>query len=100
MVDGSYPPMNGVITRQPADASFGATNRHPWAVSGKPCKHNAIGASLESRRGFHTSARSVTDGASTSTQPGWPMAAAYRGGRRGGQASVNTNCGLPLIPTK
>src|ERR1700710_904997 len=54
--------MNGATTRQPAPASTGATLRQPCAVSGNPCRHNAIGPSS----GPHVSARSVASGVTTS----------------------------------
>src|SRR5882762_1039862 len=58
--------MNGATTRHPASTSAGATLRHPYAVSGKPCRHNAIGASA----GPHVNACSWTVGAATSRHPG------------------------------
>ena len=51
--------MNGATTRHPASTSAGATLRQPYAVSGKPCRHNAIGASA----GPQVKARSCTVGA-------------------------------------
>ena len=55
---------------------FGRHRRQPYAVSGKPCRHNATGAFVPLRRGCHCSARNVTAGTSTSIQPGALMAAA------------------------
>ena len=64
--DGAYPRLNGATTRQPASTSNGATFRHRWAVSGKPCRHNAIGASA----GPHDRTRSCTAGVATSMVSG------------------------------
>src|SRR4051795_1900895 len=67
--------MNGATTRQPASTSSGVTFRHPHAVSGKPCRHNAIGAS----GGPQVNARSWTDGVAMSIQSGSLMSARYTG---------------------
>src|SRR6476469_5999362 len=67
--------MNGATTRQPASTSRGVTFRHPHAVSGKPCRHNAIGAS----GGPQVNARSWTDGVAMSIQSGSLMSACYTG---------------------
>src|ERR1700737_5018049 len=58
--------MNGATTRHPASTSCGATLRQVYAVSGKPCRHSAIGASA----GPQVSARSCTVGAVTSNRCG------------------------------
>jgi hypothetical protein len=67
--------MNGATTRQPASTSVGATFRKPYGVSGKPCRHNAIGPS----GGPQVNARSCTVGVATSIQSGSSTATAYTG---------------------
>ena len=64
--------MNGATTRQPASASIGAIFRQPYAVSGKPCRHKAIGPS----DGPHVSARSCTVGVAMLIQSGLSTAKA------------------------
>src|SRR5260370_34619456 len=58
--------MNGATTRHPASTSCGATLRQVYAVSGKPCRHNAIGAPAEPQ----ISARTCTVGVVTSSHCG------------------------------
>src|SRR6185437_15945788 len=58
--------MNGATTRHPAFTSAGATLRQLYAVSGKPCRHKAIGASA----GPQVKARNCTVGAATSNHCG------------------------------
>src|SRR5215210_4265110 len=67
--------MYGATTRQPASTSSGTTFRQPRAVSGKPWRHNAIGASA----GPHVNARSCTEGGATSIHWGSRMTAHYTG---------------------